>query len=259
MSLHRAWRAGIRLALALALLGAVSSCGSGVQPTVAYQPDILPIKINVSADGVSVEGSKDIITPIGVFSIGAQYALPEREEETIYVIVRDRKKGNVGYDTVYKVRTGKDSFSAIVNGTTSIEVHDGQVIIDVTDGSIQTIEFKRAGPGLAEQSGGNKPWSSTQAKWNAGYDSSWYHPFALAKWAYDDSTIGKWCGVGFVWFLLRLVLSLVLGVVDIILSVVFLLAQLVYMAAGATGRNIVWGLFVLLLVVGGGAFVIANN
>lgn len=136
-------------------------------------------------------------------------------------------------------------------------MHDGQVIIDVTDGSVQTIEFKQTGPGLKEQADSNA-WTRTVDKWHAGYDSSWYHPFALARWAYDDSTIGRWWGVGFVWFMLRLVATLLLAVVDVLLSVVFVVAQLIYLAAGSTGRNIVWGLFVLILVIGIGAG-LANN
>ena len=59
-------------------------------------------------------------------------------------------------------------------------------------------------------------------RWHKGWDLSFYHPFSFSRWAYDDSTIGKWYGVGFVWFFLRLALALVLGLVDIALSLVFL-------------------------------------
>jgi hypothetical protein len=242
------WRTGVRVAVALVLLAALGGCGSGITPQASYKPELLPFKINVSASGIALEGDTSIITPIGEFSIGAQYALPERDEGTIYVVLRDRKKGSVGYDTVYKVRAGKDDFSAVVNGTTAIEVHNGQVIIDVTNGTVSSIQLKRSGPGVGEQSAGDL-WGRTVQRWQAGYDSSWYHPFMLARWAYDDSTISRWFGIGFVWFLIRLVLAILLCLVDLLLSLVFVVAQVVYLFAGSTGRNIVWGLFVLALAI----------
>lgn len=96
------------MTLSLVILAAVSSCGGDVTPQAEFKPTLLPVKIVVDPSGISLEGSSpNIATPIGTFSIGAKYALPEREEQTIYVIIRDRKKGDVGFDTVYKVRTGR--------------------------------------------------------------------------------------------------------------------------------------------------------
>jgi hypothetical protein len=62
--------------------------------------------------------------------------------------------------------------------------------------------------------------------WSKGWEASLYKPFMLTRWAYDDSTIDKWCGLGFVWFLLRLALTLVLLLVDLVLSSIFLAAQI---------------------------------
>jgi hypothetical protein len=134
-----------------------------------------------------------------------------------------------------------------VDGTTVIAVHDGQVLIDVTDGSIKKIEFRQAATTAPEQHSGW--WHGVSAQWNSGWSPSIYKPFMLSKWAYDDSTIDKWYGLGFVWFLIRLALALLLAIADIILSLIFLLAQLAYLFFGPTGRNIVWGAAILLFLL----------
>lgn len=247
----RRLRRAISLTLAIAVLFGLAACGGDTTPTVSYKPDFLPVKLNIGADGVSISGDKSIVTPIGEFSIGASYSLPKRESASIYVILRDRNRGEKGrgekgFDDVYLVKSGSDDFIAVVNGKTTIQIRDGQVLIDVTDGTIESVEFKRGEPTTKE--GETSWWDETTQRWDNGYHSSWYKPFALCTWAYDDSTISKWWGAGFVWFLIRLILALLLGLVDILLSVVFLLAQVAYMLFGPTGRNIVWGIAILALL-----------
>lgn len=234
--------------LAVVTLFLPGACGGSTSPEVTYKPELLPVTIEIGPDGITLRGDTSVITPIGEFSIGAKYQLPDHDKDTIYVVVRDRKKGTVGFDDVYELATGQGDFTAVVNGTTTIEIHDRQVIIDVTGGTVPRIQFKRSGP----PAGSAKPssaWASVQRKWSTGYRTSWYKPFMLSRWAYDDSTITKWYGIGFVWFLVRLVLALVLGVLDLILTVVFLIAQVLYMVTGSTGRNVVWGVFVLLVLL----------
>src|SRR5262245_51428887 len=120
--------------LVTVILGAVmSACGSGVEPEVTSKPPLLPVALVVNKSGVSIEGDKNIVTAIGVFSVGAKYELAERKTGTMYVIVRDRKRGTTGFDSIYELKTGDDQFSAVVNGKTLIEVKDGRVLIDVTD------------------------------------------------------------------------------------------------------------------------------
>ena len=60
---------------------------------------------------------------------------------SIYVILRDHK---TGFDHIYKVRSGGDAFTAVINGTTDISVTNNQVLIDVTSGKVEEIYFKRA-------------------------------------------------------------------------------------------------------------------
>ncbi len=83
-----------------------------------------------------------------------------------------------------------------------------------------------------------------------------YRPFALATWAYDDSTIDQWYGLGFLWFLGRLVLAIVLLPVDLILIVILGIGAALQRLLGETARNIYFGLlalFVLLMLWAGRA------
>ena len=81
---------------------------------------------------------------------------------------------------------------------------------------------------------------------------------ALVRWAYDDSTISKWYGLGFVWFLIRFALMLLLLIPDLLLTLVYLLAGGAFLFFGSTGQNVVYGLaalLTLLVVTGIVAFV----
>jgi hypothetical protein len=73
-------------------------------------------------------------------------------------------------------------------------------------------------------------------------------PYALTRWAYDDSTIGKWYGIGFIWFLLRLTLAVICFLIDTVLSLGFLLGQLGFVCFGPTGRNVIYGLLILAIL-----------
>lgn len=238
------------LALLALLLLSVSACSS-TEVEGAYKPVMLPVKFVWGPSGMEISGDGSIVTPIGIFSIGAKYSLPEKDSDAIYVIIRDRKVAaagtdRTGFDRIYKIAGGAGEFSAVVNGTTTIQVVDRQVLIDVTEGTVRTIQFKRASVAVAE--GGPGFWD----RWGEYWDSSFYSPFALARWAYDDSTMSKWFGIGFAWFMIRFVLALICGVLDVILTVACVLAAIAYMFFGTTGQNIVYGLevlFALLLVL----------
>ena len=237
------------LALLLSCL-LVSACGSG-DPEVSYKPPYLPIKFQVGSDGVDVVGEQSIVTPLGAFSINAKYALTGKSRDEIYVVIENRKLGRDGTKWIYRVKAGTGSFTAVVDGRTTIQVkHDG-VTIDVTDGSIKVIELAQVAPTSTDidTSSFSAWWHTSVSKWDAGWESSFYKPFILARWAYDDSTINRGYGFGFVWFLLRLALSIVFAILDLLLTAIFLVAQLSYYLFDSTGRNIVWGVAVLAIAV----------
>jgi hypothetical protein len=234
--------------LAFVVLAAVSACGGEASPSVGFKPEFLPVQLNVGPDGISISGDSKIVTWLGEFSIGANYSLTARRAGEVDVILRNRTKGGIGFDDVYRVRSEGDEFTAVVNGTTTIQVRDGQVLIDITDGTIRSVQFKRSETAPAANAQTDNWWTHGVAKWNKGWRTSFYKPFMLSRWAYDDSTLKKWYGIGFVWFLVRLIVALILAIIDILMTVIFLIAQVCYWFWGPTGRNIVWGTALLLFL-----------
>ncbi|WP_306207220.1 hypothetical protein [Actinoplanes sp. RD1] len=240
---------------ALFLLLSLPACTDdpAVHPEVHFKPVLLPVKFTIGPDGVDVSGESTMVTPVGVFSINAKYSLPDRPRDAVYVVIRDRSR-NRGVDDIYLVDHGGGSLRAVVDGRTTIEVQDGRVTIDVTGGRVGVVQLSRT-PSAASASRPNAVrswWDNGTRKWDAGWDRSLYKPFVLTRWAYDDATLGKWHGLGFLWFLARLAVALLMIPLDVVCSVVFLLAQGAYYFWGPTGQNIVYGVG-LLAVLGLGA------
>jgi hypothetical protein len=232
------------LCLALAFLitvGCAACTENNPGSSITYTPEFLPVHLILSSSGVSIGGNTSLITPVGSFSIGASYQLLPPYNGT-YVVLRNR---TTGYDKIFEVHYGGNQFSAVINGSTTIDVSNGQVLIDVTAGNIKEVTFKRVPNEIPKQS--QPSWlHPITARWDAGWEQSWYKPFALTRLAYNDSTIRKWYGIGFVWFLLRLILTIVFFIIDVILSLGFLLGQIGFLFFGATARNVIYGLLVLI-------------
>lgn len=224
----------IALATLLALICA--ACRGNVSPNLSYSaPAFLPFHISIGKRGgnPTISGNASWISELGVFSIGGQYELPPAAPGYIRVIIRDRR---TGFDSVYQVRTNGDQFAAVVNGTTAINVSQNQVLIDVTNGKIQKITFKRMNIQVGEVKSGVGWWHSVTSRWDEGWARSWYKPFMLSSWAYDDSTVTKYYGIGFLWFLVRLVFACILGFIDLIFTILFFFGQIVVTIFG----NSVW-------------------
>jgi hypothetical protein len=232
------------MALLISMAGLVSACTSELSGEVEYKPVFLPVKFTYNGSTIDVKGEREIVTFIGTFSIGAKYSLPENDADAIYVIIRNRKEKPSGFDHTYKVRSGGGDFSAVVNGRTVIQVVDRQVLIDVTDGDVEEIQLKNVEPVATTDSGNSL--SDYSKKWDEYWAWAMYKPFSLFAWVYDDSTISEGHGLGFVWFLIRLLLALFALVFDLILTAVFLIGGLAHVLLGATARNVVLGVFALL-------------
>lgn len=69
--------------------------------------------------------------------------------------------------------------------------------------------------------------------------------------------IAKWYGAGLAWFLLRLVLSIILGIVDTFLTICSLLGQAGFVMFGPTGRNFFYG-FLALIIIGAGMLALSG-
>jgi hypothetical protein len=243
------------LTLAFLITMACAACTeNNPGSNITYTPEFLPVHLSLSSSGVSIGGNTSLVTPVGSFSIGASYQLLPLYNGT-YVVLRNR---TTGYDKIFEVHYGGSQFSAVINGTTSIEVSNGQVLIDVTSGNVKEVTFKRAPSEIPKQS--QPSWlHPITARWDAGWGQSWYKPFALTRLAYNDSTIGKWYGIGFAWFLLRLILTIIFFIIDAILSLGFLLGQIGFLLFGATGRNVIYGILVLIGLIIAGSAVFASG
>ncbi|MFD0689777.1 hypothetical protein [Actinomadura fibrosa] len=114
----------------------------------------------------------------------------------------------------------------------------------MTQAETKSIEFKPAQAAIQETS--PNLLSGAWKRWQRYWDDSFYSPLALSRWAYDDSTMGKWYGIGFIWFLVRLIIALFLSIFDIILILVCIVAAIFYVFFGTTGRNIAYGICSLL-------------
>jgi hypothetical protein len=233
--------------LLVAMVLTTAGC-KGTEVKTSYHPAFLPVKLEWGPSGMKVTGESSLVTPIGIFSIGAEYSLPDKEADVLYVILRDNhpppnSPDIAGLDRIYKVRSGEGRFTAVVNGTAVIQVVDRQVLIDVTNGNVQTIEFRGAEPAVQERT------STIGDRWQTFWDDSSYSPMSLSRWAYDDSTMTSWFGLGFVWFLVRLALAIVLGVIDLLLTVACTLAAVAFVFFGPTARNITYGVEALTFLI----------
>jgi hypothetical protein len=236
-------RRRVRLALALlTVLATIAGCGEA-KPQFSFKPEFLPLTITVGPDGVAVSGNASIATPIGVFSIGVQQSLLPKDPSIIYVTIRIRSTDE---DHIFRVQNGNDELTAVIDGKATIQVRDGHILIDVARGAVEEIRFQH----LARA-----PEEVSSNKWERGNDSGIYKPFALTPWAYDDSTIGKWYGIGFIWFLIRLALTIICLILDVLLTIIWFVGQIVYLVFGSVGRNVWWGLVAFAVIIGIGAWI----
>jgi len=214
-------------------------------PSVGFKPDFLPLSLSVAGSGVAVQGNTQLATPIGTFSIATHYVLASLGGDGIYLILRNRA---TGYDHVFDIHAGSDDFTAVINGATTVSVSNDQVLVDVTGGHIDRITFRHGGAQITQH---NPPdwlqatWHRPFARWDSGYRQSWYHFYGMSRWAYSDTTIGQWYGIGFLWFLLRLTLAVVLALFDTFLSAGLLMGQISFVFFGPTGRDVSYGFLIL--------------
>jgi hypothetical protein len=236
------------------LLLLCAACASGDGGSVSWSPDgLLPVKLTLGVNGYQLSGNVSLATDMGEFSVGAHYNLAPPSKSQIYVVLEDRK---TGFDQIFAVDTGGNDFTAVLNGTTVVTVTNDEVTIDVTSGTIKQISFKHVADQVnvaAPRTFPANAWHGVWTGWDKGWSQSWYKPYALTRWAYSDTTIGKWYGIGFVWFLLRLVLTCLMVLVDTVLTFGFLIGQMFFIVFGPTGRDVIYGLMILFLLICGGA------
>ncbi|WP_182876975.1 hypothetical protein [Microbispora sp. H10670] len=232
-------RLAVRVIAVLMILAAPAAC-TDETTEITFQPTVLPVKLKWSDGDVGVEGDVGLVTPVGKIELNAGLPLPDTGGRAIYVIFRDKR---ASVDDVYRVKSGAGTFHAVVDGTTDFSVDDQRVVIEVLRGTAKTIEFKKA-ERVPVQKG-----TGVIHKWTEYWQTTFHRPFSWSRWAYDDSTMHDWPPLGFVWFLVRLVVAIVLGVIDLLLFVVQVLAAIAFALAGTVAMNVVYGVAALVFLL----------
>lgn len=109
-------------------------------------------------------------------------------------------------DVYYQICTEGDEFTATINGRTTIQVTNRKVTIDITDGSIESVQFEVQGVSNKRLEGGCAYWKPFA------FD---YWPFKYALWALDDAKPED----NLLVYVARLALAILLGIFDIFLYI----------------------------------------
>ncbi len=122
---------------------------------ISYKVPFVPLEIVFDSDGISFNGTKTIVTPIGSFSLGYSKYASKFDEDYTYVIIEDM---NLKKEHIYKIKD-KKKLKLITEGRTEITITKNRVRIVVEKGSHFTVKFSVEGEDEAESS------SSSNGKW----------------------------------------------------------------------------------------------
>ncbi|RLK62215.1 hypothetical protein [Actinokineospora cianjurensis] len=230
-----------KLAILLAVLAAVAGCGN-LEVSVRT-PDVFPVSfsLTVGENKVEVKGEVSLVTPLGEVAIGLQFTEPLRPDTT-RVVFRDYRRGT---DQGFDLRTAGDEFHAVLEGKAPLTARPHEITIDITNATLSEVGFRQT---EASHDLANSWWANT-----------FYHPFDGFRLVYDDSGIGSSPPLGFLVFVLRLILAILLGILELYPSAVFVIGWLVSLVAGNAGGNAATGLVVLATLVAIGALLTARG
>ncbi len=129
----------------IVLLLTVTLLNAHIIPIVTYKPPLLPFSISINTDGkITISGDLSIVTPLGTFSIGADY-VPFAKDGFTTVVIRNQRENT---EEAYQIKTGDESISVEVeNGI--VYARDRWILIDIKDNNTQTLMFSK-GPILKQ-------------------------------------------------------------------------------------------------------------
>jgi formylglycine-generating enzyme required for sulfatase activity len=131
-----------RIVIAVVLAIAVVTV-SGCSQSISYKPTGFPLKVTINNRGEVLFGAEaSISTPIGAFSIGVEQTI-NPEEDIITLIVRDRRKAADKVDAVYRIQMEDQNVVVTLDGKTTLEISKRLIVVDVTEGTVRTIEFTK--------------------------------------------------------------------------------------------------------------------
>src|SRR5437588_3683617 len=133
------------LIIVMGIASFTSSCGATGSAGVSYTPPFVPVTFSIDSSGnISVHVAASIVTELGTFSVsGGASASLKADDGTLLVTIRHIQNGSL-VDTVYKIQTGQVTVTVVVNGKTTIQITNRSVLIDASQGNIQSIEVKNA-------------------------------------------------------------------------------------------------------------------
>ena len=129
----------------LIMLGTVASlltaCDAPAEPYISYQPLGLPVTFVMTTTGIEVEAGWSVVTPIGVFGLGAKFPVSSQQPGDMILILRDLAAGK---DTIYRIQGG-ESATIVADGRVVVQVSPSEVIVDITNA--HTIQVNPPPPG----------------------------------------------------------------------------------------------------------------
>ena len=169
-----------------------------------YEPPYIPIQFQIDLDGnISIQAEKEIRTPLGEF--GFESGMPPSVDQGLLIIFHDNRQEQ---DRVYHLCTEGDEFSAIINGKTVIQITRRKITIDISDGTVESVEIKVQGISNTRVEGGCSRWKPYAFN---------YQPFNLFWWAFGSAKPERapllfvaQCLVAFLLFFVDLILIFIL-------------------------------------------------
>lgn len=117
--------------LALSSLGCDQVSGISPSASVSYTPPLSPITLSWDSRGeLAVSGTHGIVTPLGLFELGAHASIPP-EEDGLLVILQDRR---LGTEKVFRVR---GSAEWIVETPDRVRISGRRILIEVDSDAVR--------------------------------------------------------------------------------------------------------------------------
>ena len=130
-------RAAIFVLLIAVLIASASASCSAPDFYLEYRPPVLPIRFTIARSGISVAGDLSFVTPLGVFSLGAELPVYRFGSDDLVLILRDKQRNT---DNVYRINQGRNA-RIVVDGVVTIEVSRDKVIVEVSAGRVVDVHY----------------------------------------------------------------------------------------------------------------------
>lgn len=245
-------------ALFLTICLFLSSCRylpeGGVEDVLfgSYKPPFIPVTVSISTNNeVQIEVGGTIVTPAGEISIGWERNKIHHLElilgNQIYFYPLGQNKFKV-----YLPNTFKGQISVNYDGADVriIVPKPGELKFPTNNyitpqPTVSPIPTISPTTDIAATPAVTSAASESEFKWAS--MAFGYRPFMLAAWAYDDSNMGN--VLGFIVFILRMILAIILGILDLLVTIVLGFFAIIQTFFGIKVTKFILGLIVICFIV----------